>query len=232
MISDVQKNFSNVLCYINDFCMMQVIGVLLGVNIQNVELGVGFLDDVEEVLIFFKLELFVECLWSVLILLVVVEILELVVKFMEVDIGDEEEKEREVWKVEVLKEKEVGNVQYKKKNFEVVVQYYSKVLEFDGEDILFIINCVVVYMEMGKVCVVKFVKCDLVNLYVIVMDVNVIEICYIYQELVVVVFGYVVEMLYVWWYFYEYLFKVVVDVGDVLRNVWVIVVFKICWYIV
>lgn len=160
MINDVQKNFSNVFCYINDFCMMQVIGVLLGVNIQIVQFGVEFEGDdgyFEEVM--FLLEICMEeWLWSVLLIQFVFvvffeKVLELELEL--VDVNDDE-KELKNWKVQVLQEKEVGNVEYKKKNFEVVVQYYIKVFELYGEDIFFIINWVVVYLEMGKVCVLSF----------------------------------------------------------------------------
>jgi len=59
-------------------------------------------------------------------------------------------KERKARKAEALKEKEAGNAEYKKKNFEVAVEHYSKALELDGEDISFITNRAAVYMEMGK----------------------------------------------------------------------------------
>lgn len=180
MISDAQKNPSNVSRYINDPRMMQVIGVLLGVNIQNAESGAGFPDDAEEVSTPSKPESPVERPRSVPTPPAAAETPEPVAKPMEVDTGDEEEKEREARKAEALKEKEAGNAQYKKKNFEAAVQHYSKALELDGEDISFITNRAAVYMEMGKVCVVKPAKCDSVNLHVTAMDVNVTETCYIY----------------------------------------------------
>ncbi|XP_049369788.1 hsp70-Hsp90 organizing protein 3-like [Solanum verrucosum] len=62
----------------------------------------------------------------------------------------EEEKELKERKVLVLKEKEAGNVAYKKKDFENAVQLYSKAIELDDADISFLTNRAAVFLEMGK----------------------------------------------------------------------------------
>lgn len=125
---------------------MQVIGVLLGVNIQNAESGAEFQDDGkdEEVSTPSKPETPSERPRSV-------PTPEPAAKPMEVETEDVEVKERKVRKAEALKEKESGNAEYKKKNFEVAVEHYSKAVELDGEDISFVTNRAAVYMEMGKV---------------------------------------------------------------------------------
>jgi stress-induced-phosphoprotein 1 len=163
MITDSQKNPSNVSRYINDPRMMQVIGVLLGVNIQNAESGAEFQDDGkdEEVSSTSKSESPAERPRSVLR---PDPVPEPAPKPMEVETEDVEEKERKARKAEALKEKEAGNAEYKKKNFEVAVEHYSKAVELDGEDISFVTNRAAVYMEMGKVRVVNPAVCESVNL--------------------------------------------------------------------
>jgi len=142
---------------------MQVIGVLLGVNIQNAEAGAEFQDDGkdEEVSSTSKPEAPAERSRSVP---TPEPVPEPASKPMEVDTEDVELKERKARKAEALKEKEAGNAEYKKKNFEVAVEHYSKALELDGEDISFITNRAAVYMEMGKVRVVKLAVYESVNL--------------------------------------------------------------------
>jgi len=150
MISDAQKNPSSVSRYINDPRMMQVIGVLLGVNIQNAsDPGAEFQDDGkdEEVSTPSRSEKPAERPRSVR---TPEPVPEPAPKPMEVDTEDEEEKERKARKAEALKEKEAGNVEYKKKNFEAAVEHYTKALELNGEDISFLTNRAAVYMEMGK----------------------------------------------------------------------------------
>jgi stress-induced-phosphoprotein 1 len=66
-----------------------------------------------------------------------------------VDVNDDE-KELKNRKAQALQEKEAGNAEYKKKNFEAAVQHYTKALELYGEDISFITNRAAVYLEMGK----------------------------------------------------------------------------------
>jgi stress-induced-phosphoprotein 1 len=55
------------------------------------------------------------------------------------DIADEE-KDKKAWKVEAQKEKEIGNVDYKNKYFEIGIQHYTKVVDLDDEDISFLTN--------------------------------------------------------------------------------------------
>ncbi|XWS38515.1 hypothetical protein CRYUN_Cryun19dG0137900 [Craigia yunnanensis] len=61
-----------------------------------------------------------------------------------------EEKAKKEQKEKALKEKEAGNAAYKKKDFEMAVQHYSKAMELDDEDISYITNRAAVYLEMGK----------------------------------------------------------------------------------
>jgi len=140
---------------------MQVIGVLLGVNIQNAESGAEFQEDGkdEEASTPSKPEISAERPRSVPTPDPVPE------APMEIDSEDEEEKKKKARKVEALKEKEAGNAEYKKKNFEAAVQHYSKALELDGEDISYITNRAAVYMEMGKVRVVKPAKFESVDIH-------------------------------------------------------------------
>jgi stress-induced-phosphoprotein 1 len=63
----------------------------------------------------------------------------------------DEEKDRKQTKAAAQKEKELGNAAYKKKDFEVAIQHYTKALELDDEDISYLTNRAAVYIEMGKV---------------------------------------------------------------------------------
>lgn len=62
-----------------------------------------------------------------------------------------EEREKRERKAQALKEKEAGNVAYKKKDFDTAIQHYTKAFELDNEDISFIMNRAATYLEMGKV---------------------------------------------------------------------------------
>ncbi|XP_068634403.1 hsp70-Hsp90 organizing protein 3-like [Aristolochia californica] len=62
----------------------------------------------------------------------------------------EEEKDTRVRKATAQKEKEAGNLAYKKKDFEAAIQHYTKALELDDGDISFLTNRAAVYLEMGK----------------------------------------------------------------------------------
>ncbi|KAL0693849.1 hypothetical protein Bca4012_061029 [Brassica carinata] len=61
-----------------------------------------------------------------------------------------EEKEKKERKEKALKEKEMGNAAYKKKDFETAIKHYSTAMEIDDEDISFITNRAAVHLEMGK----------------------------------------------------------------------------------
>lgn len=63
----------------------------------------------------------------------------------------EEEKEKKENKAQALKEKEAGNVAYKKKDFDTAIQHYTKAMELDDEDISYIMNRAATYLETGKV---------------------------------------------------------------------------------
>jgi stress-induced-phosphoprotein 1 len=65
------------------------------------------------------------------------------------DIPDEE-KEKKAQKAQAAQEKEAGNAAYKKKEFETAVEHYSRAIELDDEDISYITNRAAVYLEMGK----------------------------------------------------------------------------------
>lgn len=63
----------------------------------------------------------------------------------------EEEKEAKERKAQALKEKEAGNLAYKKKDFDTAIQHYTKAIELDDEEISYIMNRAATYLEMGKV---------------------------------------------------------------------------------
>lgn len=143
MIKDAQRNPNNVSRYISDPRMMQVIGILLGVNIQTPDsFGEDDLADATTM----HVDAPTERSRSVPVPSPPKE--EPVPEPMEIN---EEEKEKKIRKEEAIKEKEAGNAEYKKKNFEAAVQHYTKALELDGEDISYITNRAAVYLEMGKV---------------------------------------------------------------------------------
>lgn len=62
----------------------------------------------------------------------------------------EEEKERKERKAHALKEKELGNAAYKKKDFDTAIAHYSNAIELDDEDISYIMNRAATYLEMGQ----------------------------------------------------------------------------------
>ena len=146
MVQDAQRNPSNVSKYISDPRMMQVIGLLLGVNIQTADMdkGAQFDDDYEPPITPSKPETTGERSRSA----PVREEPEPVPEPMEVN---DEEKEKKMHKAEAVKEKEAGNSEYKKKNFEDAVQHYTKAIELDDDEISYITNRAAVYLEMGQV---------------------------------------------------------------------------------
>ncbi|KDP25621.1 hypothetical protein JCGZ_20777 [Jatropha curcas] len=66
---------------------------------------------------------------------------------MDVSVEEKEAKER---KAQAVKEKELGNAAYKKKDFETAIAHYTKAMELDDEDISYLTNRAAVYLEMGK----------------------------------------------------------------------------------
>lgn len=133
MIQDVQKNPNNINIYLNDPRMMQVLGVLLNVNLRNATSEEDAFEHTSSPKPQPKRETEPQ-------------------REPEpepMDIPDEE-KEKKARKAEAQKEKELGNAAYKKKDFEVAIQHYSKAMDLDDEDISFLTNRAAVYLEMGK----------------------------------------------------------------------------------
>ncbi|CAK9195110.1 unnamed protein product [Sphagnum troendelagicum] len=141
-LREAQRDPSSVTRHISDPRMMQVIGLLLGINIQTADRDQAptFDDDNSESS----------------------ETSSKVDSKPDhgapvhpepepepMDIPDEE-KEKKARKAEALQEKEYGNAAYKKKEFESAVQHYSRAIELDDEDISYITNRAAVYLEMGK----------------------------------------------------------------------------------
>lgn len=60
----------------------------------------------------------------------------------------DEAKELKKKKAEALREKELGNESYKKKDFPTAIEHYNKAMELDDTDISFITNRSAVYFEM------------------------------------------------------------------------------------
>ncbi|CAK7355792.1 unnamed protein product [Dovyalis caffra] len=135
MMQEIQKNPNNLNLYLKDQRVMQALGVLLNVKFRGPNAG----DDmeipeetstpqpsaperkVEE---------------------------EKVVEPEPMDVTeDKEAKER---KAQAVKEKELGNAAYKKKEFEKAIEQYTKAMELDDEDISYLTNRAAVFLEMGK----------------------------------------------------------------------------------
>ncbi|KAG2262298.1 hypothetical protein Bca4012_013063 [Brassica carinata] len=123
MMKEIQRNPSNLNLFLKDQRVMQSLGVLLNVQIRS-QAG----DEAEAM-----------------------EEDEMVVNEPEVEEKLEpevaEEKER---KEKALREKEMGNAAYKKKDFETAIKHYSTAMEIDDEDISYITNRAAVHLEMGK----------------------------------------------------------------------------------
>lgn len=133
MIQDVQKNPNNINLYLNDQRMMQVLGVLLNVNLRNATSEEDAFEHTSSPKPQPKRE----------------PEPQPEPEPEPMDIPDEE-KEKKARKAEAQKEKELGNAAYKKKDFEVAIQHYSKAMDLDDEDISFLTNRAAVYLEMGK----------------------------------------------------------------------------------
>ncbi|KAJ7569117.1 hypothetical protein O6H91_01G061400 [Diphasiastrum complanatum] len=135
MLQDVQRSPSSMSRYINDPRMMQVLGLLLGVNIQTSDQEMrGMFDDEDEPA-------------RPATKATARHEPETQPQPMEVS---EEERGKKERKAEAVKEKEAGNAAYKKKEFDAAVLHYTKALELDDEDISYITNRAAVYLEMGK----------------------------------------------------------------------------------
>jgi stress-induced-phosphoprotein 1 len=150
MINDAQKNPNNLSRYTNDPRMLQVVAVLLGVNLQTAKPGAEFEgegghDTVASSNPEIRMDERPRSATSTQAAPATAP--EPEPEPMEVN---DDEKEKKMRKTEAVKEKECGNAEYKKKNFEAAVSHYSKAIELDGEDISFITNRAAVYLEMGK----------------------------------------------------------------------------------
>jgi stress-induced-phosphoprotein 1 len=163
MLQDVQKSPNNLNRYINDPRMMQVLGVLLGVNIQTPsreDMESGKFDEDSSAADDFP---------GLSERSPPPKAAETSSRPAEtarapaepepepMDIPDEE-KEKKARKAEALKEKELGNQTYKKKQFQEAIEHYTKALELDDEDISFLTNRAAVHLEMGQVgCIFGYV---------------------------------------------------------------------------
>lgn len=139
MMQEIQKNPTSLNLYLKDQRVMQALGVLLNVKFRGPSGG----DDMEvpesesppgppPQAAEKKVD----------------EVKELEPEPMEVTEGEKEAKER---KAQAVKEKELGNAAYKKKDFEKAIEHYTKAMEIDDEDISYLTNRAAVYLEMGKV---------------------------------------------------------------------------------
>lgn len=140
MMQEIQKNPNNLNLYLKDQRVMQALGVLLNVKLRAQNAG----DDMEMPESESppapppdrKAEPAKE---------------EKKVPEPEPMEVSEEEKEAKEKKAQAVKEKELGNAAYKKKDFETAIAHYTNAMELDDEDISYLTNRAAVYLEMGKV---------------------------------------------------------------------------------
>lgn len=146
MLQDVQKNPGHLNLYLKDPRMMQVLGVLLGIGLQA-----GHKDDGENGFPDerVKADPTPTATTSACHTQRSVPEVRDGAESVPMDVT-EEEKAKKSHKVEALKEKDAGNAAYKKKDFEIAIQHYTKATELDDEDISYITNRAAVYLEMGK----------------------------------------------------------------------------------
>lgn len=153
ILQDVQRNPNNLNRYINDPRMMQVLGVLLGVNIQTPsreDMESGKWDKEDNLAEDFpaRTERSMPAPKP--------ETSRKEPEPVRVEEEPEpmdtspEEKEKKQNKAQAVKEKELGNQTYKKKQFEEAIAHYTKALELDDEDISYLTNRAAVYLEMGQ----------------------------------------------------------------------------------
>ena len=148
MLQDVQKNPGHLNLYLQDQRMMQVLGVLLGINISAASKedkethGGQFGSGVNEKP---KAPTNTSSSYSS----------SESKKPSEPEPMEVSENGKEVsgQRSEALREKDAGNAAYKKKDFETAIQHYTKAIELDDEDISYITNRAAVYLEMGKVSI-------------------------------------------------------------------------------
>eukprot|EP00271_Cylindrocystis_brebissonii_P015448 TRINITY_DN38347_c0_g1_i1.p1 TRINITY_DN38347_c0_g1~~TRINITY_DN38347_c0_g1_i1.p1 ORF type:complete len:586 (+),score=186.26 TRINITY_DN38347_c0_g1_i1:283-2040(+) len=147
MLQEVQKNPSNLNRYLNDPRMMQALGVLLGINIQTADpdsmaKGSMFDDEADKPFPSTTARASTNGAPS-----------DAPKKAEPEEPPEEmltEEVEKRKKKEAAIKEKELGNAAYKKKEFDTAIEHYTKAIELDDTDISFITNRAAVYFEMGK----------------------------------------------------------------------------------
>ncbi|CAI0413745.1 unnamed protein product [Linum tenue] len=145
MMQDIQKNPSNLNLYLKDQRVMQALGVLLNVKFMSPNAGEDM--DIPETEAESPPPPPPEKKPTTNNAPVEERTREPEPEPMEVPEEEREEKER---KAQALKEKELGNAAYKKKDFETAIAHYTKAIELYDEDISFITNRAAVYLEMGK----------------------------------------------------------------------------------
>ena len=146
MIQDVQKNPGLLNLHLKDQRMMQALGVLLGINLSTASKDVS--EDIPDVSYESPVPPSNNASTSSPSHSATESKKEAEPESMG---GSGSDKEKLAQKSEAVKEKESGNAAYKKKNFEVAIQHYTKAIELDDEDVSFITNRAAVYLEMGKV---------------------------------------------------------------------------------
>ncbi|CAN8294041.1 unnamed protein product [Cochlearia groenlandica] len=127
MMQEIQKNPNNLNLYLKDQRVMQSLGVLLNVNFRAPSREEADVPEPEPEDVEMKRE-----------------------PEPEPEPEVTEEKEKKERKEKALKEKELGNASYKKKDFETAIKHYSTAIEIDDEDISYLTNRAAVYLEMGK----------------------------------------------------------------------------------
>ncbi|CAA7034187.1 unnamed protein product [Microthlaspi erraticum] len=138
MMQEIQKNPSNLNHYLKDQRVMQALGVLLNVQFRT-QTGDEEVDlQEDEMAVPQRKEPEVEKKRE-----------PEPEPEPEPEVG-EEEKEKKERKQKALKEKELGNAAYKKKDFETAIQHYTAAMEIDDEDISYITNRAAVHLEMGE----------------------------------------------------------------------------------
>ncbi|CAN0842001.1 Hsp70-Hsp90 organizing protein 2 [Linum grandiflorum] len=133
MMKEIQKNPSNLNLYLKDQRVMQALGVLLNVQLRGADAGEDM--DIPET----EAEAAPSSAPGE----------EKRSRQPEPEPMEVPEEENE-GKAQALKEKELGNAAYKKKDFETAISHYTKAIELYDEDISFLTNRAAVYLEMAK----------------------------------------------------------------------------------
>ncbi|XP_057752286.1 hsp70-Hsp90 organizing protein 1-like [Arachis stenosperma] len=148
MMQDIQKDPNNLNLYLKDPRVMQAIGVLLNVKIQTRDDGDENMAEAEATPSASSQPPQAQAQERKRGATAAEE----TSKPAEPEMADftEEEKEKKERKSFAQKEKEAGNAAYKKKQFEIAIEHYSKAMELDDEDISYLTNRAAVYLEMAK----------------------------------------------------------------------------------